>query len=182
MAALRAAIRLRASSGFISPGADQAYPWLSFPDGSHAAGKLFVEDVVFGPDGVDDEKDDDRFFPFFRRFEMLHSALVSLQQGGEGGLIEAEDSFSEPVQCGFEHVRYPSCANCCVILTVRAGKSNRNRGGSGDRSEIILVFLESVAIITSRPGEGNPDEGRRGCKILPAVSAAGRSGEGRRAQ
>ena len=30
--------RLRASSRFISPGADQASPWLSFPDGSRAAG------------------------------------------------------------------------------------------------------------------------------------------------
>ena len=60
--------------------------------------QLFVEDVVFGPDRVDDEKDDDRFFPFFCGFETLHPLLVFFPEGGEGGLVEAEDLLRQSVE------------------------------------------------------------------------------------
>jgi hypothetical protein len=64
---------------------------------------LFVKDVILGADGIDDKKNDDRFFPILRGFEMLHPILVFPPEGGEGCLIEAEDSFGKSVQGGFEH-------------------------------------------------------------------------------
>lgn len=60
--------------------------------------ELLVEDVVLGADRVDDEKDDDRLFPLLRGFEMLHPLLVFFPEGGEGGLVEAEDLLRQSVE------------------------------------------------------------------------------------
>ena len=73
-------------------------PWWFFRSGLLLPQELLIEDVVFGPDRVDDEKDNDRFFPFFRGFEMFHSVFVFSPEGGKGGLVEAEDLLSQFVE------------------------------------------------------------------------------------
>jgi len=101
---------------------------------------LLIEDVILRPDGIDDEKHDDRSLPFSGDFEVLHFPLILFPQGRQRRLIESENLFRHLFKGLIEHKNLTTGDKLALILPIPDDNVNIH-------IQITLVFLAAIMIV-----------------------------------